>query len=336
MYVVEGEWKIEEARLAYGGVAPKTLTAFKAEKILNRNSLNETTMRNAIKAVAEDINMSPNAPGNLIKSFIIQSHERSRYDNPQCNYPLWRWTDCVSLSLISILNNIKLPTPAYISCTRIFAWWQNLPSAVVVQVSRIAWIVAPFFCSCTQGASFSVFHNLKKYESDALWGSLILNPIHHSDIVLHLKVTTELKSVPPYYIDFDLGLKCFDRASENYIFVGGMVEYRMSLAASFLFRFFVEVSTSLRQEFPEISFSEALPQEYESAIQKFKRPSAKGIQYFTKTKDGQVVGAPDRHMAADLQVFFFHTFYLILHFLSLSHMFSIQASLLHTCWRILN
>ena len=76
----------------------------------------------------------------------------------------------------------------------------------------------------------------------------------------------------------------------------------MSLAASFLFRFLVEVSFRVQQDFPEVTPADAMPAEYESAIQKFKRPAAKGIQYFTKTEDGQVVGAPDRHMAADLQV----------------------------------
>ena len=76
----------------------------------------------------------------------------------------------------------------------------------------------------------------------------------------------------------------------------------MSLAASFLFRFFVETSSRVQKDFPDVKMVEALPAEYDSAIGKFKRPAAKGIQYFTKTKDGQVVGAPDRHMAADLQV----------------------------------
>ena len=32
------------------------------------------------------------------------------------------------------------------------------------------------------------------------------------------------------------------------------------------------------------------------------REPASGIQYFSKAVDGAVVGAPERHMAADLQV----------------------------------
>lgn len=76
----------------------------------------------------------------------------------------------------------------------------------------------------------------------------------------------------------------------------------MSLAASFLFRFFVEVSYLLEADAPEFKASEALPPQYESAIRKFERPAPKGMQYYTKAEDGRVVGQPERHMAADLQV----------------------------------
>lgn len=80
---------------------------------------------------------------------------------------------------------------------------------------------------------------------------------------------------------------------------GGMVEFRRSLAASFLFRFFVEVSYALERDAP--GFKAVLPPEYESAVRRFERPAPRGMQYFTKVEDGQVVGQPERHMAADLQ-----------------------------------
>ena len=51
--------------------------------------------------------------------------------------------------------------------------------------------------------------------------------------------------------------------------------------------------------------SDSLPPQYASAVRSFVRPPPKGVQYFTKVQDGRVVGAPDRHMAADLQVPFF-------------------------------
>lgn len=81
-----------------------------------------------------------------------------------------------------------------------------------------------------------------------------------------------------------------------------MVEFRRSLAASFLFRFFAEAANMLERDAPGYKASDNLPAEYESAVRKFVRPAPKGIQYFTRVEDGQVVGAPDRHMAADLQV----------------------------------
>ena len=58
----------------------------------------------------------------------------------------------------------------------------------------------------------------------------------------------------------------------------------------------------LQKDAPSFKAAESLPAEYESAVRKFVRPAPKGVQYFTKVEDGQVVGAPERHMAADLQV----------------------------------
>ena len=54
---------IEDAQLAYGGVAPKTVLAPKTEAALIGRPLDLATMKAAIAAVGEDIFISPNAPG---------------------------------------------------------------------------------------------------------------------------------------------------------------------------------------------------------------------------------------------------------------------------------
>lgn len=82
-----------------------------------------------------------------------------------------------------------------------------------------------------------------------------------------------------------------------------MVEFRRSLTASFLFRFFVESALELEADAPGcFKALEGLPAGAESAARAFERPASKGMQFFTKVADGQVVGQPERHMAADLQV----------------------------------
>ena len=81
---------------------------------------------------------------------------------------------------------------------------------------------------------------------------------------------------------------------------GGMVEFRRSLAASFLFRFFVHVATKLEADVPE--YQSIFPDSYKSAAVPFHRPPVQGLQYFSKAPGEDVVGQPMRHMAADLQV----------------------------------
>lgn len=79
-----------------------------------------------------------------------------------------------------------------------------------------------------------------------------------------------------------------------------MVEFRRSLAASFLFRFFVHVATKLEADVPE--YQSIFPDSYKSAAVPFHRPPVQGLQYFSKAPGEDVVGQPMRHMAADLQV----------------------------------
>lgn len=54
---------IQEAKLAYGGVAPKTIMAPKAAAALNGSTLSHATLKAAVAAVAEDVQISANAPG---------------------------------------------------------------------------------------------------------------------------------------------------------------------------------------------------------------------------------------------------------------------------------
>ena len=56
-------WTIVEANLAYGGVAPKTVMALKTSAALEGKPLTHDTLQTALKAVAEDIYITPDAPG---------------------------------------------------------------------------------------------------------------------------------------------------------------------------------------------------------------------------------------------------------------------------------
>ena len=79
-----------------------------------------------------------------------------------------------------------------------------------------------------------------------------------------------------------------------------MVEFRRSLALSFLFRFFVHVASQLEADQP--GFQAIFPPTFKSAAVPFHRPPVQGLQYYSKVPGEAVVGQPTRHMAADLQV----------------------------------
>ena len=80
------------------------------------------------------------------------------------------------------------------------------------------------------------------------------------------------------------------------------MEFRRSLVASFLFRFFADAAVMLETEGSFSLEKGSFPDSIRSAVAKAHREPASGIQYFSKAQDGAVVGAPERHMAADLQV----------------------------------
>ena len=58
-----GQWVIQEAKLAYGGVAAKTIMAPKAAAALSNKTLSHETLKAAVAAVTEDVQISANAPG---------------------------------------------------------------------------------------------------------------------------------------------------------------------------------------------------------------------------------------------------------------------------------
>jgi xanthine dehydrogenase/oxidase len=84
---------------------------------------------------------------------------------------------------------------------------------------------------------------------------------------------------------------------------GGMVEFRRSLAASFLFKGVLYAATALEADAPADSpFVLPFEDSYRSAVQPYHRPSTCGLQYYSPVPDVDVVGQPYRHAAADMQV----------------------------------
>ena len=84
---------------------------------------------------------------------------------------------------------------------------------------------------------------------------------------------------------------------------GGMVEYRRSLASSFLFKGVLFAATCLESDAPvESPFVLPFEDSYRSAVQPYHRPSSCGLQYFSAVADEDIVGQPYRHSAADMQV----------------------------------
>ena len=89
---------------------------------------------------------------------------------------------------------------------------------------------------------------------------------------------------------------------------GGRAEYRNSLAASFLFKFYVWASLQLEREGEGSAgkvgagFKADVPESFRSAAVEYHRPPVKGVQFFSKADESEVVGQDYRHMSADYQV----------------------------------
>ena len=81
-----------------------------------------------------------------------------------------------------------------------------------------------------------------------------------------------------------------------------MTEFRRSLVSSFLFRFFAGAAVQLEASEGFSLAAGSFPDSMRSAVAGHHRLPASGIQYFSRAADGAVVGQPERHMAADLQV----------------------------------
>lgn len=86
---------------------------------------------------------------------------------------------------------------------------------------------------------------------------------------------------------------------------GGMVEYRRALASSFLFKAIIYAANSLEEDSRESDqFSSYLfpwDDSDKSASMHYFRPASKGLQYFDKSGDKNVVGIPYAHNAAEMQ-----------------------------------
>jgi CO dehydrogenase flavoprotein C-terminal domain len=142
----------EEVELAFGGVAPKAIMAPKTEQALQGKAWEQPLLQTALEALAEDVNITANAPGAW----------RETHSNPSVA-PALTWQ------------------PAAVECSGL------PPSTWLRWVAQVTALQAPTHC----------FHMHVKY-SGFMW-----------------------------------------------MLAGGMVEFRRSLAASFLFRFVVHVNYAL-------------------------------------------------------------------------------------------
>ena len=75
------------------------------------------------------------------------------------------------------------------------------------------------------------------------------------------------------------------------------MEFRRSLAASFLFRFFADTAAALEADAREdgggyLAASAGLPEGHASAAVRFERPPSRGVQIHGKPGEAAIVGAP--------------------------------------------
>ena len=62
----------DDVHLAFGGVAPKTITAPKTEALLRGQPWTEANVTAALKTLAEDVWISPDAPGAAASGFVLR------------------------------------------------------------------------------------------------------------------------------------------------------------------------------------------------------------------------------------------------------------------------
>lgn len=63
LLVLVGEVQVQQARICYGGVAPKCLMATNTQAALEGQPWTQATLDAALLAVAKDVNITPDAPG---------------------------------------------------------------------------------------------------------------------------------------------------------------------------------------------------------------------------------------------------------------------------------
>ena len=63
LLVLAGEVQVQQARICYGGVAPKCLMATNTQAALEGQPWTQGTLDAALLAVAKDVNITPDAPG---------------------------------------------------------------------------------------------------------------------------------------------------------------------------------------------------------------------------------------------------------------------------------
>lgn len=72
--VCTGEWTVQEASIAYGGVAAKTLMAPHVAEAIEGQPLSHQTLQAALHAVTKDVQISPTAPGELAAHLLEPVH----------------------------------------------------------------------------------------------------------------------------------------------------------------------------------------------------------------------------------------------------------------------
>ena len=66
----------EDVKVAYGGVAPKTIMAPRVQAAIKGQPWTGETLKKALEAVAQEVNITANAPGAVLIPYLL-SHKPS-------------------------------------------------------------------------------------------------------------------------------------------------------------------------------------------------------------------------------------------------------------------
>ena len=67
----------EDVKVAYGGVAPKTIMAPRVQAAIKGQPWTGETLKKALEAVAQDVNITANAPGAVFISLPLRHNPSS-------------------------------------------------------------------------------------------------------------------------------------------------------------------------------------------------------------------------------------------------------------------